>query len=141
MRRTVLAASLAATIAAAAAQPAAAQESFGVSRTFTASANHAITQSGTGRVLGGDATTVDIALDCTATTMIPAVGTGLLDCFLLAPDGRRHHAGQAGAFIGPAAARNAIFTDLPRQAYRVCVRSRALWQDQTEYTAPRTCSR
>jgi hypothetical protein len=141
MRRTILAAGLAATIAAAAAQPAAAQESFSVSRTFTPSANHSLTQTGTGRIVGGDTSAIDIALDCEATTMLPAVGTGLLDCFLLAPDGKRYHAGTARSYPGPVAVRGALIENLPPVVYRVCVRARALWSDSsTEYTAPRTCS-
>ena len=128
MRRIVLAISLVATALLGFAQPAAAIENtFTTTQTFTGTEGRQLTQSATGRILTGDATTVTVSLDCRVTTSPPAAAAGLPQCFLLGADQQRYDATGDEGGSGPVAVQAEVFQNLPRQRYWVCVKGNALW--------------
>ena len=141
MRRIVLAVSLVAAASLGVVQEAAAVEkTFSVSKTFTAADGRQLTQSATGRILTGNATTLSASVDCEASTLSPAAAIGLPQCFLIGADGTRYDAGDSGAIPGLGNAQWGVFHEIPRQRYWVCVKANVFWQDSTYFAGTRTCA-
>ena len=101
----------------------AATPTFSVRGTQTAS-GHTLVQTATGHIVRAEPTRKLIAVTCTATALPDGIATGVAECYLLGLDGRRFHAGDNRSNPGPIDVASAALT-VPRQPYRLCVRSNA----------------
>jgi hypothetical protein len=97
-----------------------------------------LTQTATGQNVGGTLSTTNVAIECAAAA-VPAVATGVTECYLLGTDGIKRHAIRTGAKPGEADAAVSAVLSVPLQRYRACVSSQALMQDNTYLTAPAQC--
>ena len=141
MRKTLIAAAVAASFVLGAAQPAwAVGEGYFV-ESITTSSGHTINERADGHILKSDATKMTIELDCRIYTSPPAINTGIDACYMVGADNTRYDAGSHGAMIGPVDVTNGVFHDIKRQHYRVCVQTDAFWgTDSFYYAAPLVCS-
>ena len=97
-----------------------------------------LTQTATGQNVGGTLSTTNVAIECAAAA-VPAVATGITECYLLGTDGIKRHAIRSGAKPLAADAAVSAVLSVPLQAYKACVSSQALMQDNTYLTAPPRC--
>ena len=142
MRKGIVAVAVAA-FALAAAQPAAAVETFGVTHTTTDAEGNKLNQGANGRVLNSDGSGMDIQFECFANMSLPAIASaiGIRDCYIVGANGMKFHAGNIGGNPGTFTARWEVLLDAPRQRYRICVRSGALVQGASTFIeAPLVCS-
>lgn len=98
-----------------------------------------LTQVATGQNVGGTLTTTNIAIECAAAAST-AVAVDVQACYLLGADGSVHRAPHTGAKPGAADATASGVVLVPNQAYKVCVRSQALFRDGTYLAASTACS-
>lgn len=141
MRKTLIAVALAATAALAALPGTALGQTYSVQKTVTANGN-TLNEGANARVLRGDATTIDVSLDCFANTSPPAAAIGLQACHIIGADGVAYYeAHRLFAIPGSFNATAEVFRTIPRQRYRVCVDSNAMFRDMSEWLeAPLVCS-
>lgn len=140
--RKVLTTAIAAAALLGAAQPAAAIErTYSVQNTTYDASGNRLNEGANARVLGGDATTVVIQLECFVNTWRPAIGTGVEACYVLGADGtKRRSLWTSSAQPGPFDVVAGVHT-VPRQHYRVCVEARAWFEDAVGWIdAPLVCS-
>jgi hypothetical protein len=100
---------------------------------------HTLSQKAVGQVLSSDATTITVATACTATATPDGAGTGIVVCDLIGADGRRFTTGDDFANPGPADATGGVVT-VPKQLYRLCVRSNTVFTDATAINGQNYCS-
>lgn len=87
---------------------------------------HTITQSTTARILSTDADSHLLAVNCEATTDKLAAAFGFRGCFVRGIDGQRFDVGNSNTIPGFKAATGGV-VDVPKQDYKVCARSSALF--------------
>src|SRR5215208_34849 len=106
-----------------AAQPAlaAVDTTWSVSETASDSDGNELTETANGQVLTSDASTMTIALNCTARALPRGAGTGITLCYLEGADGTRYSVADNTGMPGPADTDNGVIVDAPRQPYKVCV--------------------
>ncbi|HEX8084655.1 MAG TPA: hypothetical protein VF529_10235 [Solirubrobacteraceae bacterium] len=144
--RTKLATAIATVaVTAAAAQPAAALETYSANGSYITPNGHKLNQGSNARVLSGDATTVTISLECFANTSAPARGTGIDVCEIRGADGSVRKSVFTGFHPGTFYATGQVFENIPRQHYRVCVRADGAWYEgsalnEEYFLAPEVCS-
>ena len=107
----------------------AAEPTYSAQNTKTAS-GHTLVQIATGELLESDSSGRTIAVNCTATALPDGVATGVAACYLLGANGRHYSATDGNSQPGPVDMAAAVL-EVPRQTYRLCMRSNALFQQGT----------